>query len=254
MNAPNAEISQDQFDRMALEVGSRQGIQDTSVGSSPASRVPLPREGLNSGSIKVLLAEDRDLLRGALVSLLSREHDIHVVAALRCDDKLAQVALRLRPDVVVVDVDVDADVPVASGLATITDLRRQLPACPIVALAAARPAGLVQRMLAADVLGVVDKYAPAARLLEAIRGVARGEMVVDVNLAIAALAAEPSSLTPRELDVLRVAAEGASGPEIAGRLHLSPGTVRNYLSKVMNKARARTTVDAVRIARDSGWI
>jgi two-component system response regulator DesR len=124
----------------------------------------------------------------------------------------------------------------------------------IVALAAAKPAGLVQRLLAADVMGAVDKNAPAARLLQAIRGAAKGELVVDVNLAVAALAVEPNPLTPRELEVLRLAAEGASGPEIAVKLHLSPGTVRNYLSKVINKTCARTRVDAVRIAREAGWI
>jgi two-component system response regulator DesR len=207
---------------------------------------------LDSKSITVLLAADRGLLRGALVSLLSREHDIQVVSALPCDEQLAQVAVQLRPDVVVVDVGVDA--PVASGLATVTDLRKRLPACRMVALTAARPAGLVRSLFTADVLGVVDRNASAARLLEAIRGVARGEPVVDVHLAIAALAAKPSPLTPRELDVLRVAAEGASGPEIAKQLNLSPGTVRNYLSKVINKTGARTMTDAVRIARESGWI
>jgi two-component system, NarL family, response regulator DesR len=203
-----------------------------------------------SRTIKVLLAEDLDLLRSALVSLLSDEDDIEVVAALKCNDKVTQVALRLRPDVVVVDVDL----PCTNGLSTVRELRRRLPDTQIVALAAAKPAGLVQRLLAADVLGAVDKNAPAARLLEAIRGAAKGELVVDVNLAVAALAVEPNPLTPRELEVLRLAAEGASGPEIAEQLHLSPGTVRNYLSKVINKTCARTRVDAVRIAREAGWI
>jgi two-component system, NarL family, response regulator DesR len=209
------------------------------------------RDGPRSGTIKVLLAEDMDLLRSALVSLLSEEEDIEVVAALKCNDlKVVPVALRLRPDVVVVDVDL----PSTRGLTTIDQLRRRLPECQIVALAAAKPAGLVQRLLAADVLGAVDKNAPATRLLEAIRGAAKGELVVDVNLAVAALAVEPNPLTPRELQVLQLAAEGASGPEIAERLHLSPGTVRNYLSKVINKTCARTRVDAVRIAREAGWI
>jgi two-component system response regulator DesR len=201
-------------------------------------------------TIKVLLAEDLDLLRSALVSLLSEEEDIEVVAALKCNEKVIQVAMRLRPDVIVVDVDL----PCTNGLSTVRDLRRRLPETQIVALAAAKPAGLVQRLLAADVLGAVDKNAPAARLLEAIRGAAKGELVVDVNLAVAALAVEPNPLTPRELEVLRLAADGASGPEIAQRLHLSPGTVRNYLSKVISKTCARTRVDAVRIAREAGWI
>jgi two-component system response regulator DesR len=200
--------------------------------------------------IKVLLAEDLDLLRSALVSLLSDEEDIEVVADLKCNDKVVAVALRLRPDVVVVDVDL----PCTNGLTTVRELRRRLPECQIVALAPSRPAGLVQRLLAADVLGAVDKTAPAARLLQAIRGAAKGELVVDVNLAVAALAVEPNPLTPRELEVLRLAAQGASGPEIAEALHLSSGTVRNYLSKVINKTCARTRVDAVRIAREAGWI
>jgi two-component system response regulator DesR len=146
------------------------------------------------------------------------------------------------------------DLPCTNGLTTVTELRRRLPECQIVALAPAKPAGLVQRLLAAEVMGAVDKSAPATRLLQAIRGAAKGELVVDVNLAVAALAVEPNPLTPRELEVLRLAAEGASGPEIAEALHLSPGTVRNYLSKVINKTCARTRVDAVRIAREAGWI
>jgi two-component system response regulator DesR len=206
--------------------------------------------GSRAGTIKVLLAEDMDLLRSALVSLLSDEEDIEVIAALKLNDKVVHVALRLRPDVIVIDVDL----PATSSLAMVRDLRKRLPDTQIVALAAAKPAGLVQRLLAADVLGAVDKNAPATRLLEAIRGAAKGELVVDVNLAVAALAVEPNPLTPRELEVLRLAADGASGPEIAEQLHLSPGTVRNYLSKVISKTCARTRVDAVRIARESGWI
>jgi two-component system response regulator DesR len=90
-------------------------------------------------------------------------------------------------------------------------------------------------------------------LLEAIRGAAKGELVVDVNLAVAALAVEPNPLTPRELEVLRLAADGASGPEIAERLHLSEGTVRNYLSSAIGKTGARNRVEAWRIARERDW-
>jgi two-component system, NarL family, response regulator DesR len=200
--------------------------------------------------IKLLLVEQLDLLRTALPCMLSGEPDLEVVAALKGHEKLVQVAQRLRPAVVVMDVDLCH----STDLTTIRELRRRLPRTQIVVLTAAKPSGLVQRLLAADVLGAVDKNAPATRLLEAIRGAAKGELVVDVNLAVAALAVEPNPLTPRELQVLQLAAEGASGPEIAERLHLSPGTVRNYLSKVINKTCARTRVDAVRIAREAGWI
>ena len=219
------------------------------TGAFPANPVPRPSEE-PSGSISVLLATDLGLLRGALVSLLSSQIDLEVVAALACGDEVVPVALRERPDVVVIEVGVSW----VSGLATIGELRTRLPTCQIVALAAAKPAAVVRRLLAVDVLAAIDKNAPTARLLGAIRGAAAGQLVVDASLAIAALAAESNPLTPREVDVVRLAAEGRSGSEIAKRLYLSPGTVRNYLSNVIGKTRARTRVDAIRIARDFGWV
>jgi two-component system response regulator DesR len=160
------------------------------------------------------------------------------------------VAQRLRPSVIVVDV-----APVVVGaLAWVTELRQWVPACQVVALVSAKPAGLVRCLLAADVLGVVGKNASAAVLLEAIRGAARGQVVLDATLAAAALAASRNPLTPRELDVLRLAAEGVAGPEIAWRLSLSSGTVRNHVSRVIAKTRARSTVDAVGIVADAGWL
>jgi two-component system, NarL family, response regulator DesR len=200
--------------------------------------------------IRVLLVEDMDLMRGALVSLLSQEDDIELVADSRCDDKVVSVALRLRPDVVVVDIELSG----GQGLTMVGELRRRMPDCQIVALAAAKPVGLLQRLLAAEVWGAVDKNAPIGRLLRAIRTVAKGERVIDANLAVAALSAQLSPFTPREVQVLRLAADGASGQEIADRLSLSNGTVRNYLSKVMTKLCARNRIDAIRIARAAGWL
>lgn len=205
---------------------------------------------LEGRPIRVLLVEDMDLMRGALVTLLSQEDDIEVVADVKCDDKVVSAALRLRPDVVVVDIDLSG----GQGLTMVCELRRRMPYCQVVALAAAKPAGLLQRLLAAEVWGAVDKNAPAGRLLQTIRTVAEGERVVDANLAVAALSAELSPFTPRELQVLRLAADGASGREIANRLSLSNGTVRNYLSKVMTKTCARNRIDAIRIARAAGWL
>ena len=202
---------------------------------------------LPGGSIRVLLAMKLGLLRGALADVLSRQGDIKVVATPEHGDQVVRVALRQRPDVVVIEVDTPA-------LAIVGELRGKLPACRIVALAATKPASVARGLFAADVLGVIDKDARAPRLVEAIRDVARGQSVVDSSLAVAALTAESNPLTSREVDVLRMAADGASGPEIARNLCLSPGTVRNYLSNVTTKTRARSKADAVRIARESGWV
>lgn len=203
-----------------------------------------------TGSIKVLLAEDMELLRTGLVRLLAEEDDMEVVADLRGDQGVVSVARRLRPDVAVVA----ADLVEPCGSSTVHELRRRLPDCRIVALTVARAPGLLKRLLAADVPGLIDKYGPAGRLLAAIRGVAGGETMIDSNLAMAALSARRNPFTPRELLVLRIAAEGARGPEIAKRLSLSPGTVRNYLSNAMNKTGARTRIDAIRIATEAGWL
>jgi two-component system, NarL family, response regulator DesR len=200
--------------------------------------------------IRVLLVEDMDLMRGALVSLLSQEGDIEVIADLKCDDKVLSVALQGRPDVIVMDIDLSG----GQGLTMVRELRRRMPDCQIVALAAAKSAGLLQCLLAAGVWGAVDKNASIGRLLKTIRAVAEGERVIDANLAAAALSAQLSPFTQRELQVLRLAAEGASGREIAERLSLSNGTVRNYLSKVMTKTCARNRIDAIRIAREAGWL
>jgi two-component system response regulator DesR len=200
--------------------------------------------------ISVLLVVDMDLLRDALVTLLSDQRDMEVVADLKCDDKVVAIASRLRPAVAVVDVDQLG----SSGVRLVYELRERIPSTQVVALVAAKPPGLVQQVLAAEVLGVVDKHTSADRLLHAIRGASRGDQVIDVNLAVAALAAGPNPFTPREMEVLRLAADGASGPEIATRLSLSKGTVRNYLSKVMNKTCARTRIDAIRIVREAGWL
>jgi two-component system, NarL family, response regulator DesR len=209
-----------------------------------------PEVRTETRSIKVLLAEDMELLRSALVSVLSEEEDMEVIADLKCDQKVVSVAARLRPDVAVVS----ADVPDTGGLSTVHELRRRLPDCQIVALTVTKPPGLLKRLLAADIPGLIDKNGPAARLLAAIRGVANGGTMIDANLVVAALAAGRNPFTPRELHVLRLAAGGASGPEIARELSLSQGTIRNYLSNAMNKTGARNRIDAIRIAREAGWL
>ena len=220
------------------------------AGTFPSNPVQRPSEELSIGSVRVLLATDLGLLRCALASVLSEQGDMEVVATVECGDEVVRTALRKRPDVVVIEVGVSW----GGVLATLGELRTRLPACHIVALTTARPAGVVQRLLAADVKGAIDKNAPTSRLLEAIRRAAAGQPVIDASLAMAALAAESNPLTPREVDVMRLSAEGRSGPEIAKHLCLSPGTVRNYVSNAISKTHARTKVDAIRIARDFGWV
>jgi two-component system response regulator DesR len=214
--------------------------------SLPAEDVPRRTDEV---SITVLLAENMSLLRGALARLLGSEDDIEVVAAVECDTGMVDAAHLLRPDVVVVDVDSSHERCVGA----VEELRASAPECRVVALAPAAPA-IVRRLSKMAVLSVVDRSAPADRLLAAIRAAARGHGFVDASLAAAALAMRPNPLTAQETQVLRLAAAGATGPEIAAQMCLSRGTVRNYLSKVIVKTAARSRVDAVRIAREAGWL
>jgi two-component system response regulator DesR len=199
--------------------------------------------------VTLVLAENLNLMRCALTSMLNAEPDIAVAAALACDQNLTETVLRLRPDVVVVDVDE----PVDGCVTAVENMHRKAPETPVVALTTSKPA-VVRRLLRIPVTSAIDRNAPSARLLEAIRAAAGGGQVVDVSLAVAALAMRPNPLTAQEIEVLRRAAGGATGPEIARQMHLSQGTVRNYLSKVVIKTAARGRTDAVRIAREAGWL
>jgi len=190
-----------------------------------------------------------NLLRCALTSLLRAEADIDVVAALECDGTLVDTVQRLQPNVVLIDVDEATE----ACMHVVEELGRRAPLVPIVALAPAKPP-IVRRLLTIPVSSAIDRNKPPARLLEAVRAAAGGRQVVDVSLAVAALAVRPNPLTAQEVEVLRRAAGGATGPEIAQQMHLSRGTVRNYLSKVAIKTSARGRVDAVRIAREAGWL
>jgi two-component system, NarL family, response regulator DesR len=207
-------------------------------------------ERRDTDTIRVLLVEAMSLMRGALVALLAEASGIEVVAQLDCDHQVLSAANRLRPDVIVVDVDQPGD----DGLAVIQKLHEDLPECHVLALVVAARPGLVRRALDAQVTGALDKDASPGRLAESIRRIARGERVIDANLAVAALCVTSSPLTARELDVLRLAAEGASAREIAAELSLSGGTVRNYLSRVVTKTGARSRIDAIRIAREAAWL
>lgn len=200
--------------------------------------------------IRVLIAEDMHLIRGALVALLSLEQDIGVVAELDRGDTIVETALRTLPDVAIIDIDL----PGLDGLSAAQELHEHLPSCRILVLTGLSQPGNLLRALKVHVRGFLLKDAPAAQLADAVRRVAAGQRVLDPELVAAAVETGPSPLTERETEVLRTAEEGLTTEEIAGRLHLSPATVRNYLSNAIAKVNARNRLDAIRIARDAGWL
>lgn len=200
--------------------------------------------------ISVLIAEDMHLIREAMVALLSAERDFTVVEGVGHGDQVVPSCLRHRPDIALIDIGL----PGTDGLTAAAELRRRLPACRTVMLTGLATPVALRRAMEAGARGFVVKDAPAARLAECLRRVAGGEQVVDPELAVAALHAGRNPLTARELEVLKVAAEGEPVGEIAKRLFLSGGTVRNYLSRILAKIGARTRVEAVTIAREAGWI
>ena len=200
--------------------------------------------------IRVLLAEELALIRGALTALLAGEDDIDVVAALERSDDIVPTALLVQPDVAVIDVGRTID----DGFAAAQKLREALPGVQAVILSATGTTRALRRALDAGIRGFVLMGCPPDLLAESIRRVAAGECAIDSNLASRALNEMADPLTAREREVLVAAAEGASAAEIAGRLCLSIGTVRNYLSLIINKLGARNRIDAVCIAREAGWI
>jgi two-component system response regulator DesR len=200
--------------------------------------------------IKVLIAEDMHLIRGALVALLSLEEDMEVVAELDRGDGIVDAALATRPDVAVLDIDL----PGLDGLTAAGRLHEQLPECRALILTGLSQPGHLLRALQVHVRGFIVKDAPATTLADGIRRVAAGERVIDPDLVVAALETGVSPLTARETDVLRAAEDGRATTEIAATLSLSPATVRNYLSNAITKVGARNRIDAIRIARNAGWL
>lgn len=200
--------------------------------------------------IRVLLAEDQHMIRGALVALVSMEDDLEVVAELDRGDQIVDAALRTHPDVCVVDINL----PGLDGLSAAEQLAEKFPECETLVLTGLSQPGNLLRALQAHVRGFILKDAPAKTLADAIRRVAAGERVIDPELVVAALETGASPLTARETDVLREASNGFTTEEIAARLYLTPATVRNYLSNAISKVGGRNRIDAIRIARDAGWL
>ena len=190
------------------------------------------------------------MVRGALVALLALEGDLRVVAEVERGDVIVGRALECRPDVAVIDVDL----PGMDGLSAAERLTQQLPSCRTLILTSLGRPGTLRKALAAQVGGFLLKDAPPDRLADAVRQVAAGRRVIDPQLALAAFDNGENPLSPREAEVLRLAADGAEAAEIAGKLFLSVGTVRNYLTTVVTKLNARNRVDAIRLARDNGWL
>lgn len=201
-------------------------------------------------TIRLLLADDQELVRQALCALLALEDDFEVVASVGRGDEVVAAAREHRPDVALLDIEM----PGLDGLAAAAVLAAQVPDCRVVMLTTFGRAGYLRRAMDAGAAGFVVKDAPADVLADAIRRVRDGERVVDPALAIATLAAGESPLTARERDVLITARTGATIAEIASRLYLSEGTVRNYVSAAITKTGARNRVEAVRIADDRGWL
>jgi two-component system response regulator DesR len=200
--------------------------------------------------IRVLLVENTRLLRGALAALLSREEDIEVLADADGDGEVLARALMCRPDVVVIDVDCKE----GEELAAAGELTARLPDCRMLLMMASPTPERLRRILNLHAAGVLSTNAPADRLVHGVRKLVRGQRFIDPEFALVALDTAENPLTPREVEVLRMAADGAPTREIAEQLSLSVGTVRNHLSAITNKTRGRNLIDAIRIARESGWM
>jgi two-component system response regulator DesR len=200
--------------------------------------------------ITLLLAEDHHLVRGAFVALLGAEPGIEVVAETGRGDEAVRLAGELRPDVAMLDIDM----PGLDGLAAAERIAEVAPACKVVIVTGYGRPGYLRRAMAAGVRGFVGKDNPAATLAQVIRQVHEGGRYIDPELAADALTMRECPLTPRELDTLRAAASGAPVSRIARELHLSEGTVRNYLSSAVTKLAVENRHTAVRRARDMGWL
>jgi two-component system response regulator DesR len=200
--------------------------------------------------IRVLIAEDQAMVRGALASLLGLEHDIEVVSEVARGDEVVEAALAARPDVALLDIEM----PGMSGLDAAERLRAAVPSCRILILTTFGRPGYLRRAMEQGAAGFMLKDAPAEQLASAIRRAFGGERVVDPGLAAAALSQGENPLTAREREVLGAAREHATVAELAAALFLSPGTIRNHLSTVMQKLDARNRGEAIRRAEENGWL
>ncbi|MGH3146547.1 MAG: response regulator [Rubrobacter sp.] len=201
-------------------------------------------------TVRVLLAEDQAMVRGALSALLSLEEDIEIVAEASRGDEVVPAALDALPDVALLDIEM----PGGDGLSASAALNERLPSCRTIILTTFGRAGYLKRAMESGALGFLLKDAPASELASAIRRVMEGERVVDPTLAASALSEGVNPLTVRERNVLLASADGATIGDVAAKLYLSEGTVRNYLSTAIKKLGTRNRVEAARLAERKGWL
>jgi two-component system response regulator DesR len=201
-------------------------------------------------TIRVMIAEDQAMVRGALSALLALENDVEIVAEASRGDEVVPTALEALPDVALLDIEM----PGGDGLTAAAALRESLPSCRVLILTTFGRAGYLRRAMESGAVGFLLKDAPASELAAAIRRVMIGERVVDPDLAATALSEGESPLTEREREVLAASANGATIEDVAQRLYLSEGTVRNYLSTAIKKLGVRNRVEAARLAERKGWL
>jgi two-component system response regulator DesR len=199
---------------------------------------------------RILIAEDQEMVRGALISLLELEHDLQVVAQVGRGDEVLEAARASEPDVALLDIEM----PGMTGLEALEQLSAEMPAVKILILTTFGRPGYLRRAMEGGAAGFVLKDAPATELASAIRRALAGERIVDPGLAAAALSQGQSPLTPREHEVLAASRNYTTVAELADALYLSHGTVRNHLSSVMQKLDARNRGEAVRMAEERGWL
>jgi two-component system response regulator DesR len=199
--------------------------------------------------IRVVIAEDQSMVLGALAALLETENDIQVVGQARDGKEALQLTLQHKPDLLLTDIEM----PEMSGLELAAELKQRGSSTRIIILTTFARPGYLRRAMQAGALGYLLKDSPAATLADAVRRVHSGCRVIDPELAVEAWS-EDDPLSDRERQVLRLAAEGATSGDIAAKLHLSEGTVRNYLSEAISKLGATNRIEAARIARMKGWL
>jgi two-component system, NarL family, response regulator DesR len=200
--------------------------------------------------IRVLVAEDQAMVRGALSALLSLEGDITVVAEVARGDEVLPAAQVTQPDVALLDIEM----PGVDGLQAAAALREHLPTCRVLILTTFGRSGYLRRAMASGAVGFLLKDAPATELAVAIRRAMAGQRVVDPVLALATLSDGENPLTNREREVLQASLSGASIADIAATLYLSEGTVRNHISVAIQKLGARNRIEAARLAEENGWL